>query len=262
MATIEVRLGEEAGRGAWFRLRPLEGHDEVVAGERDAFAATRLLGRLLVESDVGPADAETAWELPLRDRDRLLAEVYRYHFRDTVELVATCAACEEPFDLRFSLAALTRQLDAARPAQAAPDDDGVYTLDDGLRFRLPTARDQREVWGLEPDDAAVALARRCVIDPDETFSVEAAEQAIEQAGAVLDQDLPATCPHCGRDQVVRFDIQDHLLAALEHERAFLVREVHCVASAYGWSLGEILALPRADRRDYVRLIQADARERR
>ena len=31
-----------------------------------------------------------------------------------------------------------------------------------------------------------------------------------------------------------------------------------MARAYGWGLGDILALPRADRQDFVRLIDGEA----
>lgn len=262
---IEVQLSAGAHRDARFRLRSLRGCDEAMAGEPDAFAATRLLERLLVDADGAPPEADTAWRLPLSDRDRLLAEVYRHHFGDAVESSADCDACGEPFDLRFSLDALLQQLEEERSRAPVPDGAGVYTLTDGVRFRLPSAADQRDVQGLPAEQAGVALLRRCVVGGGEAVdareTVDALEAAMEQAGPLLDQDLPAACPHCGHEQAVRFDIQDHLLAVLQHERGFLVREVHCLARAYGWSLDEILELPRADRRAYARLIQAEGRSR-
>ncbi len=77
-----------------------------------------------------------------------------------------------------------------------------------------------------------------------------------EVGPILDLDLEATCPECGARQAIHFDICAHLLGALASERLWLAHEVHTIASAYGWSLAEILGLPREDRRVYVRLIEA------
>ena len=66
-----------------------------------------------------------------------------------------------------------------------------------------------------------------------------------------------SCPQCGAPQKVHFDMQRYLLHTLNDERGFLHREVHIIATTYGWSRAEILDLPREDRRVYVRLIIAD-----
>jgi hypothetical protein len=81
--------------------------------------------------------------------------------------------------------------------------------------------------------------------------------AMEEAGPVLDVDVDAACPDCGGSQSVRFDLQSHLLRSLAHEKRFLVREVHLIATAYGWGHGEILGLTRQERRAFTSLIMAE-----
>ena len=81
--------------------------------------------------------------------------------------------------------------------------------------------------------------------------------AMAALGPTLDMDLATTCPHCRARQSVRFAIDRYLLQCLAKERRFLLQETHRIARAYGWSHAAIMALPRRDRQDHVRLIDAE-----
>jgi hypothetical protein len=59
-------------------------------------------------------------------------------------------------------------------------------------------------------------------------------------GAVTE--LRLSCPACGRDYVVSFDIASFLWSEIEAKAPRLLLEVHDLASAYGWAEAEILAL--------------------
>src|SRR4051812_27894251 len=93
-------------------LRALTGADELAASE----GTVALLDRLLVTESVGCVPAGTAARLPVPDRDRVLAALHQQLFGDRIEADATCAACGEPFELRFSLSGL-----ASGRAPAPPD---------------------------------------------------------------------------------------------------------------------------------------------
>ena len=84
------------------------------------------------------------------------------------------------------------------------------------------------------------------------------EAEVASAAPVLSQDLSAACPHCEAANSVRFDIADFLLRTLAAETPFLWREVHLIARSYGWSLQEILRLPRAVRRQLSGFVVADS----
>lgn len=273
---LQVRLHPGLPGGRWACIRPLHGHDEQLVGT-GATAATALLDRLLVEqpgTTVGPG---RACELAICDRDRLLAAVYAATFGDRVESEIPCEQCDEGAEIRFSLSALVASLEADDDARAevgvrhGPDPDGVYQLDDGIRFRLPTGVDQRAVLGQPPAQARVALLRRCLLtderdgrtasDVDES-TLARVEAAMERVGATVDHSFSVACQECGAEREVRFDIQHFLLRALDHERRYLVREIHYLAATYGWSLEQILGLSRDDRRAFVRLIVADRGARR
>jgi hypothetical protein len=274
-----VRLDPGLPGGRWALLRGLRGRDEQALVGAGGPAATELLDRVLVDAPgttVGPGVAD---ELPLCDRDRLLAAVYATAFDDRIESDVPCLECDEGSQVRFSLAAVVGEqqpsLDGrrARGVVAGPDERCLYTLDDGTRFRLPTGVDQRELAGLEPERARALLVRRCiVVDPESGDGRTVGdlapelhariEAAIEYLSPTIDEQFTVACHECGAEREVRFDIQQFLLRTLEHERRYLTREIHYLACSYGWSLAEILELPRDDRRAFVELVVAERAARR
>ena len=80
-------------------------------------------------------------------------------------------------------------------------------------------------------------------------------------GPTLDTDVNTACPHCVSQQNVRFAIDRYLHRSLANERRFLLHETHRIARAYRWSHETIMALPRRDRQEYVRLIDAERQGR-
>ncbi len=258
-----VQLNPGLPGGGWAFLRPLNGHDEAFVDGVDAIAATTLVDRLIVEAPGTCVGRGRAWDLALCDRDRLLAAVYMDCFGDCIECVAECSDCNKLFDMAFSLRVLIDRADDA-PADGihGPDEDGFFTLADGARFRLPTANDLCGAMECSEEEAENALIERCVVDGDIAVDPARLEAAMAAVGPMLVTDLDATCPNCDSKQSVQFDIQSHLLRALAQERRFLTHEIHWIARTYGWSLHDILSLPREDRRNFVRLIESNRGARR
>jgi hypothetical protein len=260
---LHVRLNPGIPGGRWAVLRPLCGHDEAAVDPAGSVDVIAFLDRLLTSAPgttVGPGKAA---DLAVCDCDHLCASIYLDCFGERIDGRITCADCRAPFDLSFSLPEMMENLEERRRTPTgAPDGEGVFTLGDGHRFRLPTASQQREMMGVDPDCAVAALLRRCLVEGEPIEDMQTLEKTMEQVGALIDLDLDAACPHCGAGQNVRFDIQSYLFRALGYERQFLNYEVHCIALAYGWAYEEILGLNREDRRTFVRLIQSDRPARR
>lgn len=270
MLRVDLDPGLPGGR--WACVRGLTGHDEqALATGVGALAATELLDRLLVAQPGTTIQTGDAWRLAICDRDRLLAALYVLHFGDHIESHVRCTACSEGIEVSFSLAGLVASLTGQRDLGelTGPDEHGYFRLADAPRFRLPTSGDQRAVIGLAPEQARLALLRRCLADDESGASktlgdhdpaaLERIEQAMASAGPILDHPLDIACHACGAGQTLRFDIETFLLRALEHERRYLIREIHYLARGYGWSLSEILGLTRDDRRRFVELIAAERR---
>lgn len=237
-------------------LRSLTGADEMAA-ERGAVA---LLDRLLVPGTGSVSPGEAA-RLSVADRDRLLAALHRDLFGDRIEADAPCRNCDRLFAVVFSLAALVDGQRTQRPEGVdGPDDAGRYRVG-GITFRLPTCEDLDDAVGWSARQRRATLLARCVVEGAASGREAEIEAAMAALGPTLDTDIETTCPHCATPQNVRFAIDHYLLASLANERRFLLHETHRIARAYGWSHEAIMALPRRDRQDYVRLIDAERQGR-
>jgi hypothetical protein len=259
---LQVRLNPGLRGGKWARLRPLCGADEALIDGEGSDDVVAFLDRLLARTPGTTVEPGRAADLAVCDCDRLCASIYLAYFGERIEGRIVCVACREPFEMEFSLPKLIENM-ARRPRSnvSGPDDEGVFTLSGGRRFRLPTAGEHQKVMEMGTDEALAALLSRCVVE-GEPVDTAAIESAMDDVGATLDLDLDAACPHCAMRQTVRFDIQSYLFRALGYERQFLNCEAHYIAKAYGWTYEEILGLRREDRRAFVRLIQSDRPARR
>ena len=256
----DVQLKPGISGGKWARLRPLCGRDESSLDSSEGTDLVEFVDTLLTEAPGTSVRPGTAANLAVSDFDRLCASIYMECFGEHIESRVACSACRQSFEMRFSLLSLMQDLAARQTNVSGPDEDGVFKSSDGRRFRLPTAGERREVFGLATDAARALLLDRCALDPPE--SSEVIESAMDQVGPVLDLDLDAVCPHCSTGQAVRFDIQSYLFNALSYEKQFLLYEVHRIAMAYRWTYEEILGLSRDRRRSLVRLIDLERVSRR
>lgn len=247
MKRIALTAGIEGRRMAW--LTPLTGVAEAAAGE----GTLPLLRLCLADEGTSAVKPSEVSDLPLVDRDRLLAEIYRNAFGDWLEADGNCVACGASYAMAFSLEALVESQHLALPdGVVGPDERSQYRLGE-MTFRLPTSRDLATAQSAARPDQALLAACVCTGDPSgKEAEIEAAMGA---AGPVLDLDLAATCPECGATQTPRFQIDAYLRQSFEAERPLRRREFHLIASAYGWSHDSILGLSRTDRHGFVSLIR-------
>lgn len=78
-------------------------------------------------------------------------------------------------------------------------------------------------------------------------------EAAEHADPAADVTLNAACPECGEATRAELDITSYLWAELDHWARDLLLDVHLLATAYGWSEPQILALSPLRRRYYLEL---------
>lgn len=124
-------------------------------------------------------------------------------------------------------------------------------LGPGTGLRAPTWDD---LLALRAEEAGVALLRRCTIGtpPSAPSAGDLAELDDALAGPVM-----TTCVDCGDPLELDVDLVTEALRRLVQVAATLDREVHLLASAYGWDLGTIEGLPRHRRQRLSRMV-ADA----
>lgn len=218
---------------------------------------------LLLGAAAPDATPEALGQLPVGQRDDLLLRLRAAAFGPRIEATAACPQCGEKLEMAFHTDDLRS---SGASASSAP-----LTLefeDHSLTFRLPDSFDLVELTSV-PDlaQAESALLRRCVLSarsggrvlsPDELPApvVTALAARLAEADPQADVRLSLACPACEHRWEEPFDIVTFFWREIEAWAARILREVHTLATAYGWSEAEILALSPARRRLYLELAAA------
>jgi len=202
--------------------------------------------------------------LPLGEWNAALLRVRRLQFGETFVLIDRCPHCEEPVELRLSADSLQPSL----PAHLEPTPRELATAGLTLHYRLLTGSDWRAAMAdhaAAPAEAGVRLLRRSVLKAirgAESISLdEISNEAWEVlAGALAEADpwseilFQLRCPRCERGWDSLLEPGDyvwHEIAGLAQQS---LRQVHRLASAYGWTESVILDLPADRRAAYIALL--------
>lgn len=237
-------------------LREMNGHDECMVYDTGSPCALKLLNNIMVPLFDGNTEKKIkAEKITIADRDRLLAEIYKYTFGNRIESSLNCSNCGEKYDVDFLLDDLVKY-SAGENENIKTDDEGFFCSDDGLRFRLPDGEDEMAVLYVGAENAEDVIFSRCVAKQGvkEKKSIAA---LMEEIAPVMTTDISINCPECAALQQVQFDMQQYLLAKIKNGQKKLTVEVHNIASAYGWSHKEIMDLPRSMRHTYSGFINND-----
>lgn len=207
--------------------------------------------------------------LSIGQRDACLIELREKLFGSQLSSLADCPGCGERLEMDFRVSDIRAP---ARPELAQPL--SVKRSGYELSFRLPNSLDLMEL----PGEASVTemrgrLFERCLLGvqpPGRTqfdrqaspelpaeipaVVIEAAIVCMSEADAQADVQLKLTCPCCERQWKAAFDIVSYLWSELQERAAQLLREVHLLASAYGWREAEILALSPWRRQCYLEML--------
>lgn len=205
----------------------------------------------------GAAQADELAQRTIGQRDAQLLQARIRHFGPLLEATADCPACAGRMAFSLHLDQLAQQ---ARPAAA---DVCVDTA--AGRFRLPASVDL--ALALSQSEPRQALARGLRVDAGPTAAPahaapaaldEAALQSIESALAAADPaaqiDITLQCDACGQAFDAPLDVADCLWLDVSRRAQQTLDEVHLLASAYGWSEAEVLAVPPARRQHYLQRV--------
>jgi hypothetical protein len=212
----------------------------------------RAVTLLAVVTGLPPGEAEVA---DVGSRDAVLTTVLGRITDGTLWGSLECAGCGERLDVPIDLSALP-----TTPWREPGELLEVEVAGARVLFRLPNTADLRTLRG---DDAAAGrrqLLSRCVraegastpedIGEEVAAAVEAAMEAAAPGGAVT---VEAACPACGTATVAALDVPVLLWAEVQSRAVALLRDVHVLATAYGWTEPDVLALSPARRAAYLEM---------
>jgi hypothetical protein len=217
---------------------------------------------LMLLAVCSPSESEDELaRLSIGARDARLLEIYERLFGPSLDAFAHCPACNEPLEYTLSTQELT-------PSASSPVTPPALTLDDGrisLRLRLPDSLDLRAISACtEPELAAKMLTERCIVEsnrggepvpladlpPGITETISSALAAADPGAEML---IDLNCAVCSHAWQVTLDIERFLWSKISATAKRLLRDVHALASAYGWREPDILALSTVRRQTYLEL---------
>ncbi|MFI2347739.1 hypothetical protein ACH492_11970 [Streptomyces sp. NPDC019443] len=213
------------------------------------------------------AGADELLSVPVGEREADLFALRRALFGERMQVRVECASCGEAMEF---------DLDATQLGTPTRTPDGPLRVEEGewaVEFRLPTVADLAAAGAVrDPAQARQVLVARCTVSavrdgeavpPERLASLlpehvqrRLAETAAE-ADPTADVTLNVACPECGEATPAELDITSYLWTELDTWARDLMLDVHLLATAYGWSEPEILALSPLRRRYYLELC-ADA----
>jgi uncharacterized protein (UPF0212 family) len=229
---------------------------ERAAAETPVRRAVALLGAAVPERS-----EDDLLALPIGRRDASLLTIRETLFGSAFDGVTRCPACGEEIEVSFDASEVRREeVSAAGPLRA-----GVDGID--VEFRLPNSADLAAI--ADASDVATARAMlfaRCIVAAARDGSpltpaalpaavVEAVSRRMAAEDPQADVQVAVTCPSCGEQWGEPFDVVTFLWSELSAAAVHLLGDVHLIASAYGWSEGEILRLSPARRNAYLEMLR-------
>lgn len=212
------------------------------------------------------ADPDLTYEqlqaLPVGQRDGRLIALRETLFGSLLTCLITCPQCGERLEITLDSTQF-RALPLNTTALV------VHKLTSGeyeIKYRLPNSVDMQAIADLpDPGQARQALFERCLQDvtcagaaldasamPEEILDATAGEMAA--LDPLADIQIEMVCPACSRHWMVTFDIVSYLWSEINAWATRILHEVHQLASAYGWSEADILALSPMRRQFYLEMI--------
>jgi len=199
-------------------------------------------------------------ELDLGQRDARLWDLRALTFGTQLAAFAECPRCEQRLEFAFDVPALEPA--ASQPLLELATDAGT------LQFRLPTSADLRAIADCgDLGQAQRALARRCLLpscglqSPDLQHGTPLPESIVFELAQHLQQHMPTAeitlameCPACQHQWQSCLDVVSFLWGEIAAQARRLLREVHLLASAYGWREADILALSPVLRQAYLGML--------
>ncbi len=203
--------------------------------------------------------------LSIGERDAELLALREQLFGPEMAGVAVCPQCRGRLDLTLNTWEMRSACGPEPKAEVAFSVAGYE-----LQFRHPNSQDLAAALDSDQTDADAAQDRLlgcCLLTAQRDGAsvacnqlprevVDAVSGRMARADPLADIQLAVSCPVCNHHWRVAFDIVSFLWSEIDGLAARLLRDVHALASAYGWQERDILALSPVRRQFYLALLGA------
>lgn len=241
-------------------MRPLSAAELLSVWERGAAQQPAGRALALLAASCPEEGAEALAALSVGARDARLLRLREWTFGPRLSCVGECPGCGQRLELSLEVS------DLLVPGAHPPARELTLAADGfEVRFRLPDSSDLIAVGRGGAAGGRRRLLERCLLSsaragvecaaadlPDEVLEAVAAEMG--RADPQADVQLSLTCPDCGRRWDSPFDIVSYFWGELHAWAQRVLREVHALATAYGWREADILALSPLRREIYLQMV--------
>lgn len=202
-------------------------------------------------------------QLQIGERDRRLLAMREQVFGKRLAGLAVCPGCESRMEFVFSVTDIVippiHEGNTVEPQNLCREQYEVA-------FHVPTSLDLAAVQDLDGFDDRNKLLLEQVVD-SATFGgnpVAAAElpqrivaeldERLGEVDPLGDVRLNLVCGACNEEWQTFFDIASFLWTEIHAWAIRLMREIHCLARAYGWHEADILAMSPWRRQRYLEMM--------
>jgi uncharacterized protein (UPF0212 family) len=248
-------------------LRLFSASDLLTVWERGMSCPPAEKALLLLRVAFPDAPTEVLANLTIGQRDLCLLKLREMTFGTRLTGVTVCPECSERVELDFDSREIADGNVRLPDFQESETNHIEFLLNlPGweLRFRLPTNADLTTP-STDSKQAQTKLLEACLINirhDGETVPpaelppelVTAIAERMAQEDPYLNISLGLKCPACGHQWQMIFDIVSYFSSEINTWAARILREVHHLASAYGWREADILSMSAWRRQQYLELI--------
>lgn len=220
--------------------------------------------RALLLLEAACPDEEPA-ALSIGRRNARLLDLREALFGSALYCLTACPACGESLELNLDSRDFRDESTRGSPPGEVLS---LATHGYAVEFRLPNSLDLVALnQGRAPAPLRTELLERCslsVRQGEQSISVRdlPAEVMVAVAAKMAEADpesqleLELSCPACQHGWLSAFDITSFFWTEIHQWARRLLREIHILASAYGWAEADILAMTPLRRQIYLELVGA------
>ncbi|NOZ53820.1 MAG: phage baseplate protein [Gammaproteobacteria bacterium] len=246
-------------------MRPLDATELLHVWEHGLNQPPLQQALILIAAACPELDPGAVTKLSIGVRDARLLQLREWMFGSLLLNTAQCPQCGERVEWEGRTTDLRRQAidDVDFAEKSRLEVDGYQ-----LHFRLPDSTDIAAVMASDQSEGnadATVLIKRCVISADykgktcdlaklPEHALDALSQKIEDLDPLAEIRTGLTCPECSHQWDVLFDITCFLWVEINNWAECMLRTIHRLASAYGWTESEILNLGPVRRQLYLGMV--------
>ncbi len=239
-------------------MRALSAQEMLAVWERglDQLPLERAL--TLLEASCPESEPRALAAMSIGRRDARLLTLREWAFGSRMTGCSVCKSCGQPLEIDIQVSDMRQSAEDTEPGVVSLAASGYE-----LSLRPVNSLDLAACMSAgRKSDVTRQLFTRCLVEARSTEGAASAEEVpdevaqlamehIAKADPQADLEIVIACAACGQNTTEIFDVVAFFWNEIDTWARRILREIHALASAYGWRENEILALSPLRRQFYL-----------